>query len=288
MSRFFKYVFLLAVVGFFSQTAWAQFDGATATFYRSGKDNPTPNSTPYILGDPISGPVELEFKGTEYNVYFQIKWNRPLAANFPGRVLVTNEKDEYQDQLNPRYLPKGLQDITHRFILRPGSYKLKIVQKENPETVYFSAPFTVIDKVGARASGNQKSGQAQFWVCGKVDDDWNPVNPAGNAGRFALRAGQPFEILIKNNGKPFGTYFLGIIIHTQGPDGSDTGFVTEFQTDPINDTTTKWATEGGLPGLNSLPAGTYTIYVIDWYKRQVNEHSGNFTEYYSKATVVVR
>jgi hypothetical protein len=292
MSKFLKYFFLLAVVAFFSQTAFAQFEGATATFYRDGKDNPQPNGNPYILGDPISsGPVELEFKGGEYNVYFQIRWNKPLAANFPGRVLVTNDKDEYKDQLDPRYFPKGLQDITHRFILRPGNYRLKLVHKENPDQVYFSTSFSVIDKVGTRVAGNQKAGQAQFWVCGKVDDDWNPVDPAGDAatGRFNLRAGQPFEILIKN-GNPFGTLFLGIVIHKQGPDGKDTDFVDEFQTDQLNEqTTTKWATEGGLPGnLRTLSAGTYTIYVINWYKRQVNYHPGNFTDYYSKATVVVR
>ena len=37
-----------------------------------------------------------------------------------------------------------------------------------------------------------------------------------------------------------------------------------------------------------LPAGAYTLYVIDRRKREVSEHRGNLTEYFAKTVLTVK
>jgi len=36
-----------------------------------------------------------------------------------------------------------------------------------------------------------------------------------------------------------------------------------------------------------LPA-CYSVYIIDWRKREVSEHNGNLTEYFAKMTLTVK
>lgn len=37
-----------------------------------------------------------------------------------------------------------------------------------------------------------------------------------------------------------------------------------------------------------LPAGTYSVYVIAWGKREVSEHNGNLTDYFAKTVLTVK
>lgn len=134
--------------------------------------------------------------------------------------------------------------------------------------------------------------KAKLWICENTDDDWNPIKPAKYIEKekvYEWPAGKKFDVLIKNNGKPFGVTFLGIIIHEQGADGKDTGFFDEWMTDTLDDKkTTMWATVGGLGKSDTLKPGRYSIYIIDWTKRQVNFHPGDFKDYFAKITVVIK
>lgn len=159
----------------------------------------------------------------------------------------------------------------------------------------FAAGFLAL-AVGQAASTaaqekKEEKPQAKFWICETVNDDWQPVGAAKYNEKekvYEWPAGKNFDVLIKNNGKPFGASFLGIIVHTQGADGKDNGFINEWMSDPLDDKSTMWCTVGGLPDKSWIKPGRYTIYMIRWGDRQPTEHIGNFKEYFSKITLVVK
>jgi hypothetical protein len=46
-----------------------------------------------------------------------------------------------------------------------------------------------------------------------------------------------------------------------------------------------YATEGNAIALS---AGSYSVYVIAWGKREAMEHHGNLADYFAKTTLVVK
>jgi len=138
--------------------------------------------------------------------------------------------------------------------------------------VYFCLPqTTVAQTVSAKPSGKVS-------VCKEIDDDWKCV---GESSEWA--ANTNFNVLFENT-VPVGVGFIGIIIHKQGPDGKDVDFINEYMQD-IGETNRKYATVGNN---FRLPAGTYSIYIISWGKRESLVHNGNFKEYFAKTTLKVK
>ena len=175
-------------------------------------------------------------------------------------------------------------------VAKPGKYTLTAKPANNGAPG--EAEFQVLAETeGPFANGTQPSGQGSLWICKEIDDDWKPVGSTTSAKSnnrlFTWKANEGFNILIKNKPKtPIGTLFIGIIIHKQGEDGRDVGFVNEWMSDQLAENeTTMWGT---VQPPTSLPAGRYTIYIIDWYTREINEHNGNLTQYFAKITVVVK
>jgi len=81
-----------------------------------------------------------------------------------------------------------------------------------------------------------------------------------------------------------GVDFIGIMFYKQLPDGKDGDFLYEFQQN-IGADNRKYAT------VNSgfyLPAGTYSIYIISWGKRESLFKNGNYTDYFAKTTLKVK
>jgi hypothetical protein len=64
----------------------------------------------------------------------------------------------------------------------------------------------------------------------------------------------------------------------------DVEFLNKYQQN-IGETNRKYATVGDQL---RLPAGVYSVYIIDWRKREVSEHRGNLTEYLAKTTLTIR
>lgn len=273
--------------------ALAQFEGLKITVFRKGYESKT-EMHKFFVSEPFGEKesIVLDDKGgIEPNLWFTMKWTKPLVASTPARILVLDEKGLMRDDLNPKFFKKGAKEVTYFFRIPAGAYKLQLVHSEKQEKVYGSVPFTVVDKIGTRATGNQKAGQAKLWILEDSDDNWNPIKSGGDpdTGKFAWEANKRFNVMVKNNGKPFGVSFLGFVIHKQGEDGKDVEFINECQTDMIDDKkTTMWGSVDGLPGMQSLPAGVYSVYVISWDKRQHLEHTGNLTEYFAKVTLTVK
>ena len=115
-------------------------------------------------------------------------------------------------------------------------------------------------------------------ICKEIDDAWKCV---GQSSQWAANA--PFNVLFENPA-PVGVDFIGIIFYKQGAGGKDTEFVNEYQQN-IGDKNRKYATVGDEL---RLPAGTYSVYIIAWGKREVMEHNGNLTEYFAKTTLTVK
>lgn len=115
-------------------------------------------------------------------------------------------------------------------------------------------------------------------VCKEIDDDWKCVGESAT-----WEANKKFNVLFIN---PVGVNadFIGIIFHKQLPDGKDGEFLYEFQ-QQIGSGNRKYAT---TEAPFYLPAGTYTIYVITWGKRETMVHNGNFTDYLAKMTLKVK
>lgn len=92
-----------------------------------------------------------------------------------------------------------------------------------------------------------------------------------------------FDVLFKNP-TPVGVDFIGIIFYKQDATSKDVEFINEYQQN-IGDKNRFYATQNNEI---SLPAGTYSVYVIAWGKREVMMHNGNLTEYFAKTTLVVK
>lgn len=128
----------------------------------------------------------------------------------------------------------------------------------------------------AQVKPNGKAGKVV--VCKEIDDDWKCV---GESAEWA--ANTSFDVLFENP-TPVGVDFIGIVIHKQGADGKDADFINEYeqQMDPKY---RKYATVGGN---FSLPAGTYSIYIISWGNRETLVHNGNFKDYFARTTLTVK
>ncbi|MES1227665.1 MAG: hypothetical protein ABUL72_03285 [Armatimonadota bacterium] len=281
---------LLGLLLLVSAFAHAQFDGVKVEIFADGKEDA---SVPggFSRSNPLNDPVEIEYKGPQKNFWWRISWTAPLEKATAAKVVVLDEKGTFADGFDPKGIAAGRKMIESQMTLTAGSYTVKLVDSEDDTKVFAERKFKVVDNVGERATGNQPAGKAEFWVCKTVNDDWMPVEFHGNQKDkvFTWAPNTPFEVLIKNNKVPFGVSFLGIVIHKQGDDGKDVDFVNEFMTEELDEKkATMWCTVGGLPNMNGLPVGKYTIYMIDWANREVNFHNGNLKKYFSKATLIVK
>lgn len=115
-------------------------------------------------------------------------------------------------------------------------------------------------------------------VCKEIDDDWKCVGESPT-----WEANKKFNVLFINP-VAMGVDFIGIIFHKQLPDGKDGDFLYEFQQQIGADNRKYATTEAPF----YLPAGTYTIYVTSWDKRDPLFHKGNFTDYFAKMTLKVK
>src|SRR5919112_1013667 len=115
-------------------------------------------------------------------------------------------------------------------------------------------------------------------VCKEIDDDWKCV---GQSNEWA--ANTPFNVLFENKG-PVGVDFIGIVFYKQGADGKDVEFINEYQQN-IGEKNSKYATVGDEL---KLPAGTYSVYIITWGKRELMMKNGNLTEYLAKTVLTVK
>lgn len=123
-----------------------------------------------------------------------------------------------------------------------------------------------------------QNGSGKVSICKTVDDDWNCVG-----GSDVWQANKGFDVLFKNP-TPVGVDFIGIVFFKQGPDGKDVEFVNEYQ-QQIGEKNRMYAT---VNNEISLPAGTFSVYIISWGKRDLLVKNGNYKEYFAKSTVTVK
>ena len=129
---------------------------------------------------------------------------------------------------------------------------------------------------GAGNAPKESSGKVS--ICKEIDDDWKCV---GQSNEWA--ADTPFNVLFENKG-PAGVDFIGIVFYKQGTDGKDVEHINEYQ-QQIGETNSKYATVGDML---KLPAGTYSVYIISWGKRELMMKNGNLTDYFAKTTLTVK
>jgi hypothetical protein len=129
-----------------------------------------------------------------------------------------------------------------------------------------------------KTAGNTPASQGKVSICKEIDDDWKCV---GQSNQWA--ANSPFNVLFENKG-PVGVDFIGIVFYKQGADGEDVDFVNEYQQN-IGEKNSKYATVGDEL---KLPAGTYSVYIITWGKRELTMKRGNLTDYLAKTVLTVK
>lgn len=129
-----------------------------------------------------------------------------------------------------------------------------------------------------KAAGNTPAVKGKVSICKEIDDDWKCV---GQSNEWA--ANSPFNVLFENQG-PVGVDFIGIVFYKQGADGKDVDFINEYQQN-IGEKNSKYATVGDEL---KLPAGTYSVYIITWGKRELMMKRGNLTEYLAKTVLTVK
>ena len=219
-------------------------------------------------------------KGTLRNV--NVVSTFPAVPTGAKITFLINENDA--DGEDVRYVdywasPNHTTAYAQLTVNKPGKYFVRMVNTLDRSQVWATTAFEVgEDTVGPRAAGNTAAGQGKVSVCKEIDDDWKCV---GQSNQWAANA--PFNVLFENP-TPVGVDFIGIVFHRQGADGKDVEFVNEYQQD-IGETNRKYATVGDML---RLPAGTYSVYIIAWGKRELLVHNGNLTEYFAKTTLTVK
>jgi len=219
-------------------------------------------------------------KGTLRNVH--------ILATFPAvptgakaTFLVTeNDADgehvQYVDYSASKYHTTAYARLT---INTPGKYFVRMANYYDKSQVWATTDFTVgADTVGPRSVGNTAAGGGKVSICKTVDDNWNCVGESST-----WQANKGFDVIFKNP-TPVGVDFIGIIFYRQGLDGKDVEFINEYQQN-IGDKNRYYAT---VNNELSLPAGTYSVYIIAWGKRETMYHTGNLKEYFAKTTLTVK
>jgi hypothetical protein len=161
----------------------------------------------------------------------------------------------------------------------PGKYFVRMVNYYDKSQVWATAEFSVgEDTVGPRATGNTAAGRGKVSICKEIDDNWKCVGASNE-----WQANVSFNVLFENP-VAANVDFIGIVFHKQDASGKDVEFVNEYQQN-IGEKNRLYATVGDQL---RLPAGVYSVYIIDWRKREVTEHRGNLTEYFAKTTLTVK
>ncbi len=219
-------------------------------------------------------------KGTLRNIFMVATFPPvPTGASLAFKITKDDANGEYVHTVYYTVTAHHKTAWAEATINQPGKYFVQMMNYFPPHQVWGTASFIVgEDKVGARAVGNTAAGQGKVSICKEIDDNWKCV---GQSNQW--QANVPFNVLFENP-TPVGIDFIGIIFHKQGPDGKDVDFVNEYQQN-IGEENRKYATVGDSL---RLPAGTYSVYIIAWGKREVYEHRGNLTEYFAKMTLTVK
>lgn len=222
----------------------------------------------------------FEPKGTLRNVY--------VLATFPAvatgaRITFMVTKDdangEYVQNMDYWASPHHTTAYIPFTINTPGKYFVRMVNYFDKSQVWGTTDFTVgEDTVGPRAAGNTPAGQGRVSICKEIDDNWNCVGASNQ-----WPANTPFNVLFENP-TPVGVDFIGIVFYKQDASGKDVEFKEEYQQN-IGEANRKYATLGEHL---RLPAGTYSVYIIAWGKREVHEKRGNLKEYFAKTILTVR
>jgi hypothetical protein len=219
-------------------------------------------------------------KGTLRNVHVLATF--PAVATGAGITFMITKNDangEYVQNMDYAASPQHTTAYIPFTINTPGKYFVRMVNYYNKSEVWATTDFSVgEDTVGPRAAGNTAAGGGKVSICKEIDDNWKCV---GESNQWPANA--PFNVLFENP-TPVGVDFIGIVFHKQGADGRDVAFVNEYQQN-IGKTNRKYATVGDSL---RLPAGTYSVYIIGWGKRETMEHRGNLTEYFAKMTLTVK
>src|SRR5919107_3336251 len=227
------------------------------------------------------GPTKtFQPKGTLRNVH--------ILATFPAvptgakiTFLVTENDADGEDVQYVDYWasPQHTTAYAQLTVNKPGKYFVRMVNTLDRSQVWATAAFEVgADTVGPRAAGNTAAGQGKVSICKEIDDDWKCV---GQSSQWAANA--PFNVLFENPTQ-VGVDFIGLVFYRRGADGKDVEFVNEYQQN-IGMDSRRYATVGDEL---RLPAGTYSVYVIAWGKREVSEHRGNLAEYFAKTVLTVK
>ena len=219
-------------------------------------------------------------KGTLRNVNIVYSFPAvPTGAGVTFMITRDNADGEYVENKDYAVSPQHTTAYARFTINTPGKYFVRLANYYNKAQVWATADFTVgADTVGPRSVGNTAAGGGKVWICKTVDDNWNCV---GESNEWKANAG--FDVLFKNP-TPVGVDFIGIIFYRQDASGKDAEFVNEYQQN-IGEKNRFYATTNNEI---SLPAGTYSVYVIAWGKRETMEHRGNLKEYFVKTTLIVR
>ena len=219
-------------------------------------------------------------KGETHNVNLLYTFpKQPSGAGLTFMVTKNTADGEYVNNVDYAVGPNHTSAYARLTINTPGKYFVRLANYYNKSQVWATTEFTVgADTVGPRSTGNTAAGGGQVWICKSVDDKWNCVG-----GSNQWQANKGFDVLFKNP-TPVGAEFIGIIFYKQDASGKDVEFINEYQQN-IGEKNRFYATEGNAI---SLPAGTYSLYIIPWGKRELNAHNGNLTEYFAKTTLTIR
>jgi hypothetical protein len=203
----------------------------------------------------------------------------PTGAGVTFMVTKDNADGEYVQNVDYAVSPQHTSAYARLTINTPGKYFVRLANYYNKAQVWATTDFTVgEDTVGPRATGNTPAGQGKVSICKEIDDNWKCV---GESNQWAANAS--FNVYFENP-TPAGVDFIGIIFFKQGAGGGDAEFINEYQQN-MGEKNRKYATVGDAL---RLPAGVYSVYIIDWRKREVSEHRGNLTEYFAKMTLTVK
>jgi hypothetical protein len=203
----------------------------------------------------------------------------PTGAGVTFMVTKDNADGEYVNNIDYPVSPNHTSAYARLTINKPGKYFVRLANYYNKSQVWATTEFNVgADNVGPRSTGNTAAGGGKVWICKSVDDSWNCV---GGANEWQANKG--FDVLFKNP-TAVGAEFIGIIFYKQDASGKDVEFMNEYQQN-IGEKNRMYATGGNEI---SLPAGTYSLYVIPWGKREVSQHNGNLTEYFAKTTLTMK
>lgn len=170
-------------------------------------------------------------------------------------------------------------------VTEPGKYVAKFYPRDNPSKPYGSCKFTVVSAKngGPNNVSTKVEGTARMYMCSGYDK--KSGKPTGV--KKELKAGSCANFLIDLGKVRDDLQYFGWVVYKNGATVEENEYIDQKYQDEDEKHEMRYVYRDVPICLFKTP-GNYTIYCIDWYKREDGYHNSELKDYLGKIEIQVK